>query len=114
MSSWLDESDLPVHLVRYEDLRRDPVQTFGDVVRFCGLPLDEACARKAIAFSDFSELQRQERAKGFRERSVNAPGLFFRRGQVGAWREELSIGLARRLIETQGETMGRFGYPTDV
>jgi hypothetical protein len=110
VTSWLDESELPIQLIRYEDLQRDPVQTFGDVVRFCGEPYDEARLRQAVAFSDFAELQRQEQAQGFRERSVNAPEPFFRRGQVGGWREELSAELVDRLIETQGETMRRFGY----
>jgi hypothetical protein len=108
--SWLDESGLPVHVVRYEEMLRDPELAFGQVVRFCGLPFDEARVAKAAAFSDFSELQRQERKSGFRERSVAAPGLFFRRGQAGSWRDELPPELAKRLIETHGMMMKRFGY----
>ena len=110
VQSWLDESGLPVHAVRYEDLCRDPEAAFGEVVRFCGLPPDVARVRKAVAFSDFSELQRQEREKGFRERPVLAPGPFFRRGQAGSWREELPSELAKRLIDTHGKMMKRFGY----
>jgi hypothetical protein len=110
VNSWHDGSGLPLHLVRYEDLRRAPETFFGGVVRFCGLPEDEERIRKAVAFSDFSELQRQENAKGFKERSSKSPGLFFRRGQSGAWREELPAHLAQRLIDTFGETMRRFGY----
>jgi aryl sulfotransferase len=108
--SWLDESGLPLHPVRYEDLQRDPVEVFSGVVRFCGLPWNEERLHKAIEFSDFRELQRQEQAGGFRERSVNASGLFFRRGLVGSWRDELPTDQVRRLIETHGETMLRFGY----
>lgn len=112
VQSWLDESGLPVHVVRYEDLLNDPEATFGEVVRFCGLPYDETLVRKAVAFSDFSELQRQEQEKGFRERSLLAPGPFFRRGQAGAWHEELPPELVNRLVATHGETMKRFGYTT--
>lgn len=108
--SWLDESGLPVHVVRYEDLRREPEKVFGEVLRFCGLAYDGPRLRRAVAFSDFAELQRQEREKGFRERTAQAAGLFFRRGQAGAWREELRPELAERLIETHWETMRRFGY----
>ena len=110
VKSWLDESDLPVHLVRYEDLRHDPVAAFGGVVRFCGLPQEEDRVRKAVAFSSFDELQRQEREKGFNERSVKAPGGFFRRGEAGSWREELPQHLVQQLIDVHGETMRRFGY----
>ncbi len=108
--SWLDESGLPVRAVRYEDLRRDPEAAFGGIVRFCGLPFDPARVRKAVAFSDFAEMQKQERVGGFRERSAASPGPFFRRGQAGAWREELPDGLARRLTENHAGMMRRFGY----
>jgi hypothetical protein len=113
VQSWLDESGLPVQVVRYEDLRRDPEETFGKVVRYCGLTYDETRLRKAVAFSDFSELQRQEKEKGFRERSVRAPGPFFRRGQAGTWREELPLELVERLVATHGPVMRRFGYLDD-
>jgi hypothetical protein len=108
--SWLDESGLPVHVVRYEDLLRAPEPVFGQVVRFCGLPFDTARVHKAVTFSGFSELQRQEKEKGFRERSVAAPGPFFRRGQAGSWHDELPPELADRLIEAHGTMMKRFGY----
>jgi aryl sulfotransferase len=111
LRSWLDESALPVHPVRYEDLLYDPEATFAKVVRFCGLPHYGERLRKAVAFSDFSELQRQEGEKGFRERSVLAPGPFFRRGQAGGWREELPPELAERIIREHGAMMKRFGYP---
>lgn len=35
VESWLDHAEMPVHRVRYEDLRRDPETIFGDIVRFC-------------------------------------------------------------------------------
>lgn len=110
VQSWLDESGLPVHIVRYEDLRRDPEETFGRVVSFLGFPRDETRVCRAVAFSDFSELQKQEKEKGFRERSVRAPGPFFRRGQAGAWREELPPELVERLIAVHEPVMKRFGY----
>ena len=91
--SWLDASGLPIHLVRYEDLHRDPETIFGAVVRFCSLAFAADRVRKAVAFSDFAELQRQEQARGFCERSIVASGKFFRRGQVGSWRQELSACL---------------------
>lgn len=110
VASWMDQADLPIHLVRYEDLQRDPENYFGDVVRFCGLPWDSERVSKAVMFSDFKELQRQERDNDFRERSPKAPAPFFRKGQVGSWREELPQELAQRLIEAHGEVMLRFGY----
>lgn len=108
--SWLDHSGLPCRVVRYEDLRQDPERVFGEVVRFCGLPEEGPRLRKAIAFSDFAELRRQEQENGFRERLQVAAGGFFRRGLVGGWREELPAGPALRLVQAHHETMRRFGY----
>ena len=63
VKSWLDESGLPVHLVRYEDLRRDAEATFSAMVRFCGLPYTMARVRKAVAFSDFGNYSARSRKR---------------------------------------------------
>jgi hypothetical protein len=110
VKSWIDESDLPIHLVRYEDLKLDPERSFGEVVRFCRLPWDANRVNRAVAFSNFAEMQRQELASDFVERPPRAKGNFFRRGQAGSWRDELPTHLAQRLIDAHGETMRRFGY----
>jgi aryl sulfotransferase len=108
--SWLEESGLRIHLVRYEDLRRDPEAVFGGVVRFCGLPWDAARMRKAVTFSAFSGLRDQEQTHGFRERPLRSSGPFFRGGKSGSWRDELPLNLAEQLIQTHGASMRRFGY----
>lgn len=108
--SWLDESELRCHVVRYEDLRHDPERALSDIVDTCGLARDSGRVRRAVAFSDFRELQRQERERGFRERPPRARGAFFRRGEVGCWRQELPARLADRLAETHHAMMSRFGY----
>ena len=112
--SWIDDSGLPVHLVRFEDLCCDPEEVFGGVVGFCGLPWDAGRVRKAVAFSDFSELQRQEQRHGFRERPLHAVGAFFRSGSAGSWRDGLSPALAAQLMQVHGESMRRFGYPDET
>jgi aryl sulfotransferase len=112
--SWLDDSGLRIHLVRYEDLRRDPEVAFSGVVQFCGLPFDTDRVRKAVAFSDFSEMQQQEQRHGFRERPLRASATFFRKGKVGSWREDLPAPLAARLMEAHGDTMRRFGYLDEI
>ncbi len=108
--SWLERSALPSHVVRYEDLQADPERALTGVLGACGLACDPARVRTAVDFSDFSELQRQERAQGFRERPLKSSEPFFRRGEVGAWRDELPSALADRLLEAHGEAMTRFGY----
>lgn len=108
--SWLDASGLRCHVVRFEDLRTDPERTFAQVVGACGLPVDAGLVARAVAFSDFAELRRQELERGFAERHPNARGEFFRRGEMGGWRADLPAELALRLIESNREMMLRFGY----
>jgi hypothetical protein len=108
--SWVDSSGLPLHLVRYEDLQADPEAAFESILGFCGFEIDRVKLTKAVAFSAFGELQRQEGIVGFRERSGVAPHSFFRRGQIGGWRQELSLELVESLMSAHGELMGRFDY----
>jgi len=108
--SWVDDSGAPLHVVRYEDLSVDPCRVFGGVVKFCGLDYDEDLVKKAVAFSSFGEMRRQEASAGFQERSPAAPGGFFRRGETGSWRDELPVDLAERLTTAHHQTMRRFGY----
>jgi aryl sulfotransferase len=109
-ASWNDQTLMPVHLLRYEDMLRRPVEEFARVVRFCGLPFEEDRVRRAVLFSGFEELRRQEQAGGFRETPECASAPFFRRGQAGSGARELPADLADRLVETHGETLRRFGY----
>lgn len=110
VESWVSCAAFPVHVVRFEDMRLRPHATFGGIVRFLGLPWDEARLRRAIAHSSFEELQRQEREHGFRERPEEMRTLFFRRGQVGSWREDLEPAQVARIVADHGDTMRRFGY----
>jgi hypothetical protein len=69
------------------------------------------CARveRAIAFSDFAELRRQEEKWGFDERALDA-GQFFRRVEAGGWRDSLTPEQVGRIIEDHAAMMRRFGY----
>jgi len=107
--SWVDQADVPVCVVRYEDMHVDTEATFTRAARFAGLPEDPARVSQAIRLSSFDELRRQEQEGGFVEKAPHAES-FFRKGQVGAWRESLSHEQAARLIAEHGAVMQRFGY----
>ena len=111
LASWLEQTDIPVLLVRYEDMQADAAETLSRVLAFAGRPVTAEEARRAAAFADFAQLRRQEREKGFRE----APrpwsgGAFFRRGEAGAWRDELSAEQVARIEMAHAPMMRRLGY----
>ena len=109
-ASWLDQPDLPVHVVRYEDLQADAAAVLAGVLAFAGWSASEAQARRAAARGAFAELQRQEREKGFRETPVGMTDLFFRRGRSGGWRDELTAAQAASIETAHGAMMRRLGY----
>ena len=109
VTSWVDEPGLRVLVVRYEDLAADPLEVFGKVIRFCGLVEDLPRLEKAVEFSRFEQVQQQEAEHGFGEKMPGAKS-FFRKGQVGSWREELTPELAQKLVADHAAVMRRFGY----
>ena len=109
--SWMDQTLIPVRLVRYEDLFFHPAEAFAEVVRFAGLPESPERLQTAIEASSFSTLQKQEQENGFRERPLGAPA-FFRKGQVGSWRGVLNDEQRDQIVRDHHEVMLRFGYLT--
>ncbi len=107
--SWVDESGLKVHVVRYEDMVKQPEETFSEILKFAGFKIDEKRLDKALGFSSFETLMTQEKASGFNEKPLNAK-FFFRKGIIGDWRQEMDQASAEMIIETQQAVMARFGY----
>ena len=111
IASWLDQADIPVHLIRYEDMQADTIGTFRRALDFAGRPASDEDIRRATAFADIAELQRQEQEKGFREAPRPRPGgSFFRRGKAGGWCDELSADQAARIEAAHAPMMRRLGY----
>ncbi len=109
IASWLDQADIPVHTVRYEDLLFDTFGTLRRALAFAGhIASDDEIAR-AVAFADFAQLRRQEADKGFRQ-APRPDCRFFRRGEAGAWRDELTAGQVAQIERDHGPTMRRLSY----
>jgi len=107
--SWVDGSGLRLHIVRYEDMVGNATGTFTGVIRFVGAEERPDRIEKAIRFSSFEELQRQEHQHGFKEKAHSGQS-FFRKGQVGAWRDALSAAQVSLIVDRHREMMQRFGY----
>jgi aryl sulfotransferase len=112
VASWLDQRDIPVHLVRYEDLKHDTVGTLVAAMRFAGFPVTRKEIVRAVSLAAFDRLQAQEREIGFAEWQDHDGNcnLFFRRGEAGAWRYELTAEQVARIESAHGMMMERLGY----
>ncbi|MCI5180809.1 MAG: sulfotransferase domain-containing protein [Candidatus Electrothrix sp. AW3_4] len=109
--SWIEEPDLKILVVRYEDMLEKPEETFSQVVKFCELDYNIERVRKALHFSSFDVVQSQEQEHGFGER-MPAAASFFRQGRIGSWCEKLNTQQVEQIVRDHGRVMQRFGYLT--
>ena len=111
VESWLDQDDLPVCMVRYEDLCSDLFAELQRVLVFLGIEVGDHVVRAAAAAADFDNLRAVEQKHGFIEwqRNARSPG-FFRQGKTGAWRNDLTPSQVRRVELAHASVMDRLGY----
>lgn len=107
--SWTQQTNLPLHVVRYEDMVRSPTKTFTEIVKFAQLSFSAERLRQALSFSQFDRLEAQERVSGFREKASQSRS-FFRNGKVSAWREVLTAAEVELITRHHGEMMKCFNY----
>ena len=109
VKSWTQRPHAGLLVVRYEDMLDKSVKTFTKAAKFLGLNPPPERIKKAIRFSSFKELRKQEDASGFLERSAHST-KFFRSGKKNQWRKLLSDDQVRRVVDYHREQMAKFGY----
>lgn len=109
VSSWVDDSGLPVHVVRYEDMLTDTFNIFRNALGFAGIHKSDQEIRNATQASDLRTLSEMEQKEGFREKPIGM-NAFFREGRSGTWIEHLDELTVSKLIEKHRTMMERFGY----
>ncbi|HEX8205242.1 MAG TPA: sulfotransferase [Solirubrobacteraceae bacterium] len=97
---WVEEAAalLPIHEVRYEELRARPAETLAALFAFCGIPADAGLVARIVAENDFAAL------------ADTGPGRFRRKGEVGTWRGELSAATRAMIAVRAGGTLAAKGY----
>jgi len=108
-SGWSTTRLFPVLTLRYEDMLENPVDSFRAMLQHIGFPVDEGRLEKAVRFSSFDEVSRQEKEQGFKEASKFA-SRFFAVGKAGQWRDLLEPKLARKIRKQQRKMMKKHGY----
>lgn len=109
VKSWADAKELQVYFLRYEDMKLKPVEAFTNAVRFIGLNNTDEEINEAIIKSGFEHLKKEENELGFKEKPFGLKS-FFRKGEVGDWRNHLSSEQVESLIGAHKEVMTSFGY----
>ncbi len=107
---WTRKPNPRLHVMRYEDMVAAPAASFGAVVRFLGHEPAGPRLARAIEFSSFDVLRGQEQEHGFAERPVESAAPFFRVGQVGQWRTQLTASQRARIEENHQPLMQKWKY----
>lgn len=109
IKSWQQQDQIPIHIVRYEDMKQDPITAFGSIIRFLELEYDEDRLKQAIINSDFKLLQQMEQEKGFKEKMQKCESFFWK-GKTGNYKEHMSESQIQELVAYHYDTMKEFGY----
>jgi aryl sulfotransferase len=76
--SWVTQTDIPMLILRYEDMHADPVKHFGRLAREVMGIDDEALIAASAAEADFSNLRKREEKFGFDEAKSKANPFFWK------------------------------------
>ena len=109
VKSWTQVPSPSLLVLRYEDLLANPRKHFTKLVRFLNIDVSARQIQQAIRNSSFKSLKSLEQKQGFAERPEHATS-FFRKGQTGQWRQNLTKAQAREIILNHHEQMKRFDY----
>ncbi len=111
-NSWRYYKGRNIHLVKYEDMIKEPVNTFYKILKYINLfktlDLDERKIKKAIEITSFKNLSKMENEKGFKE--LGSGSNFFRKGKIGDWQESLEPKLVKEIEKSFKKEMKELGY----
>lgn len=113
VSSWTRVDNMNRLVVRYEDMKQDPLVTFTKIAKFLQLPSDKKTILTILDHIKIERFQAQEAKTDFIEKASNAKN-FFRKGIVGDWQETLTESQIKRIIDAHHRVMHQFGYLDDA
>jgi aryl sulfotransferase len=107
--SWLDQDEVPILLLRYEDMLADPAQALRSTADAAGLVVDDRAIQHSVAATAFDRLKALEDGAGFSEKPSGMQ-RFFRSGREGEWRNVLNKQQVERIATHHSTLMKRLGY----
>lgn len=109
VKSWDQGTAFPTLVIRYEDMLENPTETFAKVLTSMGIEPEAEQLEKAIRFSSFDEVSKQESETQFLEKSPNSE-RFFAKGTSGQWRTDLDPELVAQVRRDHKRMMKKYGY----
>lgn len=108
-NSWKNLYREEMIVIRYEDMKHNALNTFRKVVDVLRWNKSDEDILKALEASKFDKLKNLESDKGFKEKPTKTKE-FFRKGQTGGWRNEITAEQAQLLVDRHFYTLLELGY----
>ena len=109
VNSWTQPKTFKRLIVRYEDMKQTPLETFTAISDFLQLGADQKSISSVLEHIKIERFQKQEEQHGFVEKSGKVK-RFFRKGIVGDWQHTLTPQQINRIINDHHAVMQKFGY----
>lgn len=109
VQSWQKQKNIPCLVLRYEDMKQNPLVTFTKAVQFLRIETSITRIQQALNYARIERLQQMEQTSGFSEKPVKTKH-FFRKGIVGDWKNTLTHRQIDQIILNHGEVMRYYGY----
>jgi Sulfotransferase domain len=95
-------------VVRFEDLRQNPIEGFKRMADFLGVNVDHERVRQAVANNSLDRMKEKERVEPQR---ASLKDRFVRSGSVQGWRSKLSPAQEKFVEQHAGSLLRSLGYP---
>ena len=99
-----------IQVIRYEDLRREPIRTLRTALAFLGYSLSDETLAAIVENNTMQRMQEKEDKHFAKWRASSGDRRFIRSGTVGNWKESLSEAQESRLVDNFRATLRRVGY----
>ena len=94
--------------MRYEELRKNPLEGFTRMADFLGVKADTARIQRAIANNSLSKMKEKEQREPVR---ASVKDRFVRNGLVEGWRSKLTPSQLQFIEQYTESVLRRLGYP---
>ena len=110
--SWKKQKKFKGIIVKYEDLKKEPLIQFTKILNFLknyiDLDVNKEKIKQCIDLCDFKKLQNLENKLGFDEAISSNP--FFRKGELNEWEKLLNKEIKNKIESNFGREMKELGY----
>jgi hypothetical protein len=109
VESWINQTQIPIFVIRFEDLLLDPISNFTKMVEFSQIKVNHQKIKNVVEKIQFEKLQKKENEEVFFLMNGTERN-FFRNGKAGGWKNELTNNQVLSIISKHYQQMKIFEY----